>query len=153
MLMPSLPPALKPSMIRPRAGQRNSGVEPDASASSAVTGALAPAALGSTLPVGVASIPGFLAAADGLAGSALATTEVSVLTSAAFPAGFDASAVFASFFFSATLSSDLDSDLASAFAFLAFGSASFAATSSARFLAGFSVASATVLAAGADATA
>src|SRR5271166_5482364 len=122
MLMPSLPPALKPSMIRPRAGQRNSGVEPDASASSAVMGALAPAALGSTLPVGVASMPGFFAAADGLTGSALATTEVSVLASTALPAGFDASAVLASFFFSATLSAGFVSVLASAFAFLAFGS-------------------------------
>ena len=60
MLIPSLPPVLKPSMIRPRAGQRNSGVEPEASAWSAVAGSFALAAFGSTLPVGVLSMPVFL---------------------------------------------------------------------------------------------
>src|SRR5271166_4865 len=87
MLMPSLPPDLKPSMMRPRAGQRNSGVAPDASAWAAVAGSFA---LGSTLPVGVSSIAGFL---PGLAGSALATTAV--LAGSNFAAAVLAAAVLA----------------------------------------------------------
>src|SRR5271165_5632262 len=87
MLMPSLPPDLKPSMMRPRAGQRNSGVAPDASAWAAVTGSFA---LGSTLPVGVSSIAGFL---PGLAGSALAMTAV--LAGSNFAAAVLAAAVLA----------------------------------------------------------
>ena len=38
MLMPSLPPALNPWMMRPRAGQRNSGSVPAASACAPVSG-------------------------------------------------------------------------------------------------------------------
>ena len=88
MSMPSLPPALKPWMMRPRAGQRNSGFDPEASASAEVAASLAPAAFGSTLPVGVSSMPCFLATAvfeasdleasfeaSPLAGSALATSR------------------------------------------------------------------------------
>ena len=54
--MPSLPPALKPSMIRPRAGQRNSGEAGDASASAVF---VAPA-FGSALTTGVSSVGGLL---------------------------------------------------------------------------------------------
>ena len=72
--MPSLPPALNPWMMRPRAGQRNSGSTPAASACAPVSGDLACAAPDSRLPVGVLSIAGFLAS-DGLAGSALATAS------------------------------------------------------------------------------
>ena len=80
MSMPSLPPALKPWMMRPRAGQRNSGLDPEASASAEVTGALAAAAFGSTLPVGVSSTPGFLAVALG----------TSVLATSVLPSDFSA---------------------------------------------------------------
>ena len=105
--MPSLPPLLKPWMMRPRAGQRNSGVEPEASASAAVVGGFALAAFGSTLPVGVLSMPGFLpaVAADG---SALATT---VLAGAAATLSEEA----LSFFLSATLSFDLPEDFSALF--------------------------------------
>ena len=59
--MPSLPPALNPWMMRPRAGQRNSGSVPAASACAPVSGGLVCAAPDSRLPVGVLSIAGFLA--------------------------------------------------------------------------------------------
>src|SRR5271168_3562840 len=51
MLMPSLPPALKLSMMRPRAGQRNSGETPAASACAPVRGAAGAESLAWTLLV------------------------------------------------------------------------------------------------------
>ena len=69
MLMPSLPPALNPWMMRPRAGQRNSGSVPAASACAPVSGAFDCDPADSRLPVGVLSIAGFLAS-DDLVGSA-----------------------------------------------------------------------------------
>src|SRR5438309_1629180 len=114
MLMPSLPPDLKPWMMRPRAGQRNSGETPAASAWAPVRGAAAAGCSGLTLPVGAESTGFLLAAAGaGAATSALATVclgaadgaastdlclsfdltaGASALTSAAFSWGFFLSA-------------------------------------------------------------
>src|SRR5271165_5255393 len=144
MSIPSLPPALKPWMMRPRAGQRNSGLDPDASACAEVTDSLAVAAFGSTWPVGVSSTAGFLDAVvlwtSVFGESALATVAGWVfgagsgLTSAVF------SSVFAVLVFSAALSSAFaffSSAFLSAtfFAFAGVSRSSASATSSARFFA------------------
>src|SRR5258708_1561314 len=76
MLMPSLPPDLKPWMMRPRAGQRNSGETPAASAWAPVRGAEAAGSSGLTLPVGAESIFFLADAAGGGTTSALATALV-----------------------------------------------------------------------------
>src|SRR5579871_1021257 len=128
MLIPSLPPDLKPSMIRPRAGQRNSGDEPDASACSAVAGALALAAFGSTLPVGVSSTAGFFPAA-GAPGSALA---ISVFAGAEATLSDEALSFDLSAVFSPLLSADFDFSSALVFLPFARSPSSFEATS-ARF--------------------
>src|SRR5947209_19400781 len=70
MLMPSLPPDLKPWMMRPRAGQRNSGETPAASACTPVNGAFDAGCSGLTLPVGAESTFFFVGA--GAVTSALA---------------------------------------------------------------------------------
>ena len=72
--MPSLPPDLNPWMMRPRAGQRNSGSVPAASACAPVSGVFDCDAPDSRLPVGVLSIAGFFAS-DDLDGSASATAS------------------------------------------------------------------------------
>src|SRR5258708_5542780 len=95
MLIPSLPPDLKPWMMRPRAGQRNSGDTPAASAWLPVRTGPGAGSSAWTLPVGAVSAPGFLliAAAGGGAISALATT--SGLVGLAAASGLAAGAGFA----------------------------------------------------------
>src|SRR5271168_5273667 len=76
-------------MMRPRAGQRNSGSVPAASACAPVSAFFDCAAPDSRLPVGILSIAGFLAS-DDLDGSASATAAP-LDSLASFDADFSAS--------------------------------------------------------------
>ncbi len=125
--MPSLPPALNPWMMRPRAGQRNSGSVPAASACAPVSGVFDWDAPDSRLPVGVLSIAGFLAS-DDLDGSASATLPSFASRDADFSASLpDLSALALAFSFSLS------------FAFLADLDGSASATSCLAFCAAFSL--------------